>query len=521
MKKILITDDEPRIVRLIKGMIDWNSLPLELVGEANDGFEALRIMEQTQVDILIADIQMPGLDGLQLISKAMAINPQLSVIIISGYKEFEYAYTALKSGVCDYLIKPINQAELDKSLRRILNLQQADRHTLLAELQQYRRQQAVANCVHGIAEFPDSMERFNEENGFHFHDGVFAALTVMLRSRDQSFPLDTARLKVHDSILSVLNTPCFDLECVGLQNTCCCVLNFPQEQAQSVRCSLKELEKILRSRITEEFALPLVIGVSKFCSQPAMLPACCAESLLCCKTACLTGHEHVIFADGIEVGTPYSILTNQHINAFRSAILHFDGQILQQAVEELYHAVQPTLEQQPWQIEHFLKELVELFRRESAKGNILITPDEEEATVEGLLWSDSLQEVFSGLTDWFQQKIQSYHDTITDHYREPIRIARKYVEAHFAEQISLEDICNEVGFSYHYFSALYKQETGENISDYITKIRIEHAKLLLTTTRDSIQKIANQSGYVDMKHFNKSFRKQVGIRATEYRRLRS
>ena len=86
MKKILITDDEPRIVRLIKGMIDWDSLPLELVGEANDGVEALRIMEQVQPDILIADIQMPGLDGLQLISKAMILNPNLAVIIISGYK---------------------------------------------------------------------------------------------------------------------------------------------------------------------------------------------------------------------------------------------------------------------------------------------------------------------------------------------------------------------------------------------------------------------------------------------------
>lgn len=519
MKKILITDDEPRIVRLIKGMIDWDSLPLELVGEANDGVEALRIMERVQPDILIADIQMPGLDGLQLISKAMILNPNLAVIIISGYKEFDYAYAALKSGVYDYLIKPINQVELNNSLRRILNLQQADRNTLLAELQQNRRQQMMGNCIHGIAEFPDSLDRFNTENSFHFQEGIFAALTVSLCPCDKSLPLDAANQKVQDSIISTLNGQCSDLECYVVQSDCWCIFNFLPERSHTIYGVLKELGNILHSKITEEFALPLVVGVSKFHTQLAMLSACCAESLLCCKTSCIVGRNQVIFADEIGLDTPYSILTNQHVNAFRSAIVHFDSAVLSQTIAELFATLQPVLTRQPWQIEHFLKELVDIFQQEILKGNIKISPDEEASIVEQLYWAKDLQEVFILLTDWFAQKIQSYHDTITDHYREPIRIARKYIEAHFAEQISLEDICTKVGFSYHYFSALYKQETGENISDYITKVRIQHAKMLLTTTKDSIQKISNQSGYVDMKHFNKSFRKQVGIRPTEYRML--
>ena len=102
-------------MKLIKNLVDWEKLGLEYAGEAYDGQEALKNVKELHPDILITDIKMPGVDGLVLARKVQEIQEKISVIIISGYKVFDYAYDALKSGVIDFLIKPINASDLNNS----------------------------------------------------------------------------------------------------------------------------------------------------------------------------------------------------------------------------------------------------------------------------------------------------------------------------------------------------------------------------------------------------------------------
>lgn len=521
MKKVLITDDEPRIVRLIKGMIDWEGLSLELAGEALDGFEALRLIKERAVDILIADIRMPGMDGLQLISRGMELKPDLSVIIISGYKEFDYVYSALKKGVCDYLLKPINKFDLDRSLRRILNMQQANRIVLQGELKHYQRQRMVTDCVHGIADIDDSLERFNARHGFRFQQGIFGALIVTLAFQDELPSLGAVLSKTEDSIHAVLAPLCCDLEYTSFQNYCCCIFNCLEDKKEEVRQSLGELKKALDQRIAKAFSLPVIMGVGYFYREVVHLSLCCAQALLCCRSASLVDCRQVIFAEELQVGQPYSILTGRYADLFRSTVSKYDSEAIGQCMREISQNIEPVLQRHPWQLEYFLKELVELFRKEMAAGNIMIDSEETERVVRQLLLQTDWSCLLERLTKWFSEKIECYHNTITDQYREPIRAARRYIDIHYAEQLSLTQICGEVGFSYNYFSTLFKQETGQGITDYITQVRIAHAKELLVTTRDSIQKIANQTGYLDVKHFNKTFSKEVGIRPLEYRRIKS
>ena len=112
MLRVIIADDEVRICKLIQILADWEKLGMEVVGVANSGLDALALIRTLSPDILITDIRMPGCDGLAVISEAKAMLPELEVIIISGYAQFDYARTAIQYGVGEYLLKPINKDDL-------------------------------------------------------------------------------------------------------------------------------------------------------------------------------------------------------------------------------------------------------------------------------------------------------------------------------------------------------------------------------------------------------------------------
>lgn len=131
---VLVADDEERVCALICALIDWDALDLHLVGTAYDGIQALQLIKETQPDLVITDIRMPGLDGLQLISHAKELQPQLQFIIISGHKQFDYAQSAIKFGVGEYLLKPIKKAELNQTLQRMR--ESFDKHMQERTLQQ-------------------------------------------------------------------------------------------------------------------------------------------------------------------------------------------------------------------------------------------------------------------------------------------------------------------------------------------------------------------------------------------------
>ena len=113
MVKLVVADDEERVCRLIVALGNWEELGIKVVGTAANGIQALELIRKEKTDILITDIRMPGLNGLELIEKVREISPDIKIMIISGYANFEYAQNALKQGVSDYLLKPINKDALN------------------------------------------------------------------------------------------------------------------------------------------------------------------------------------------------------------------------------------------------------------------------------------------------------------------------------------------------------------------------------------------------------------------------
>ena len=147
MLKVIVADDEKRICRLICMLADWNALGMEVVTTAANGLEALEAIQKYQPDILITDIHMPGCSGLELIAQAKQLQPELEIIIVSGYAYFDYAQSAIKHGVGEYLLKPIKQDDLMASLSKLgqrcreRRSSLAEVHTLKEDYQEHVAQQ--------------------------------------------------------------------------------------------------------------------------------------------------------------------------------------------------------------------------------------------------------------------------------------------------------------------------------------------------------------------------------------------
>ena len=120
MLRVLIADDEERICQLIQALGEWSRLGLEVVGTAGNGPDALEMVSTLSPDIFISDIRMPGCDGLKVVQEAHLIAPELEVIVISGYAQFDYAQTAIRNGVGEYLLKPINRDALNHALEKMV-----------------------------------------------------------------------------------------------------------------------------------------------------------------------------------------------------------------------------------------------------------------------------------------------------------------------------------------------------------------------------------------------------------------
>lgn len=134
MIKTVIVDDEPNIREGLKLIINWEELGFEIIGEASNGRAALTLIKETMPDLIITDIKMPELTGLELIKECKKIGKEFSYIILSGHSEFEMAKKALHMGVSNYLLKPIDEIELEETLTEIKSTQKTDDLILKATL---------------------------------------------------------------------------------------------------------------------------------------------------------------------------------------------------------------------------------------------------------------------------------------------------------------------------------------------------------------------------------------------------
>lgn len=524
---LLIVDDEPIIREGLALGVDWLSVGFQVAGCVATGEEALLFLEQGLVDVILTDIRMPVMDGIELIRKSKTSYPSIRYVILSGYESFTYAKSAIALGVIDYIVKPINDDELlvlfqnihddiihqrqvalsankqspihqTEILHRLL-FPSSDQEPIdssnIASLLQQPIEVLEASYVQIVILSLKSADANCETD--EFYRELFAllklfcereAVPVMMAGKVFLFFFQSQSRKSPDMIV----TFCLDL----LQNIRTSIMN-NDESGVDIHFGIGQAEKGVNGIQRSAMSAQTQLTRSHFYQvSPVGLPPPDASFVSAQLTELLAQYQ------------PSSLIQDYMRSHRVSAILSPLSMLF-----ERIRLLQPEIDPLCLRMIDYARELVTLTARKYAQ--------KESADTESLFKRLRQSEHYDQFVQLFLSTIQQWldldvgDDADTEHHM-IVRIKR-YIYDNYQNKLNLQNLSDAFYLNASYLSTLFKKKTGQTLSDYLHNVRMEKACQLLTQTRLSIGDIAKQVGYGDYRHFSTVFKKEYGISPFQYR----
>ncbi len=498
MLKILIADDEKNIRETIASLIDWESLDLKLIGCARNGLEAYNMILDEYPEIVLTDIKMPILSGLELIEKIYTLNKNTQFVILSGYNEFEYAQKAMQFGVKHYLLKPCNEKQIIRCLKEAAD----DYRTLYAAspafspsspLNTQFQNNLMINLIHqGLTSFSGDPKAFQS---FAFPSSRYEvcylyyleeqnrdeAVKAMISYRNQNFPA----LKIYT--LYVKNTCIFLFDSTGV--------NYEEldKFLSSLTCPNQTAETSYERKTYDSFSHALYEIIRR-----------------------IRKYEVIYYTNDTDF-----ITINNHNNLIHDALALTDR--LFQAAPEDIHIIFLHLSELLTGITNtaFLKQIASSVIITSVSRHPTFTAVSAAELLIHMEESENCQEICTLLTDQLEILIRERSSgNFTGTLSKKIQ---QYVEENLSAcDLSLKWIAeNYLYMNVDYVSKRFFKETGQKFSKYLTDTRIQKAKELLSSSEtDKIQNIARQIGLENNpQYFSQIFKKNTGMTPSQYIRI--
>ena len=518
--KVFFVEDEIITREGIRDNVDWQSSGFEFCGEAADGEMALPLLRTAQPDVLITDIKMPFMDGLQLSKIVRERMPSVKIIILSGHDEFEYAQKAINLGVTDYLLKPVTVQKLQTVLRRLsgqLDQERKEQENLkrlqeqIAENRDMLREQLLFKLVVGSISPAEAVEK-GQLLGLDLIVRRYLVLMLKLELRDRTQQYDhneyqqvqqiLIRLAEKNPDIFVLKRDWGDIVLIMKGST--------PEYLEEERDLL--LEEIKQTVAKTRYHLSIGVGVSK-------------ERIADIRHSFVDAFVHLQ-----NPGQEDKARVNQFVE--QRELLQLDKKAVENYLrcgakdefDDFFNA--------------YLRPLGESALRSDLIKNyifvdvILATAklvDELGGEVDKVISEvNSIESILSNVQSVDQLREQVYKViSIGLAYRDSqpnrqhahlIRHAKEYIERHYAKpEISLNEVAARVNLSASHFSSVFSQETHQTFKEYLTEIRINKAKELLRMTTLRSAEIAYQVGYNDPHYFSSVFKRNTGLSPIEFR----
>ncbi|MDQ6417941.1 response regulator [Paenibacillus sp. LHD-117] len=488
MLKAVVFDDENIVLMGLRAVIDWGSYGIELVGTADNGIEALQMFRDLRPDIVLTDIRMPGMDGLDLIETISMEAQDTMFVVFSGFNEFEYVRRAIGLGVVDYLEKPITvdkiKNAIEKTIKRIVH--------------QYEI---------------SAMKTKLEKNQL---DLLEKATLELLLTGEQALDKWT-RLYGESDWINGVTVLAFNEEKVELPNNLMSdfihVGNGPERLAVMVHHELPQ-EPLLETSMEWSNETAVLFGSGRTYSSMADAPKSYREALRALRYGRFMKETGWIRIQDIEGSSDFPIDLSKHEEGVILSLRTLDKESLDKALES-FQVWMETQKLDPEKAEHEILKLV-------YRGLEVVKDVDRDIQLPGIIPHQELSSMQTReeMMVWLNTRLVLLMDWLkanrTSNKNIAVEKALAYLEANYGNDVYLQELAEHVGLNPTYFSLLFREQMGITYIKYLTNLRIEHAKMMLKEGL-RVNEVSGKVGYLNHRHFNEIFKKQVGMTPGQYK----
>jgi two-component system, response regulator YesN len=532
MFNVIIADDEPIIRRSLKGKIDWNALGFHISGEASNGLEVLQLVDSAEPDIILTDMKMPLMDGIQLLTALSERTVKSKVIVISAYSSFNYTHAAVKCGAFDYILKPIDADELIEVLLRAkeaiesVRSQNSRKDTLplpegkLPALKDHFLNSFVTS---GIID-ETNMESHLANLGVSLSHQKYICIAIMIPELQKivqhSFlnDYDKAFVCITNLIQSFSSSMGFSVS--TFRNSLYmynfyAIIGFDSD----AMISLDMLER-LKADIETFLISDVMIGVGQVCKSFHEINLSFTQALDALNYRNIVSESCIIYSDDIRQNGSIPIsLSLEKEKAFLTSLEICNWEEMENNVLQLFEYVRSCKNMSFRQVYKLFSELLFLCDRILRKydGSLEQIFNEDITSIDYIACKGSLPQ----LEYWFSQVITKIMKCIlaskSKNMGKVIDEIKNYIDIHYFEDISLNDMSLKFYMNKSYLSALFKKRIGQNFVDYITTVRMKKASEHMKSKKCKVYEVAQLVGYTDERYFSKLFKKYMGVTPEEFK----
>lgn len=526
MYRVLLVDDEPIALDSLEYMLRKNRKDVEVTGKARSGRDAVEKAYNTRPDIILMDINMPGINGLEAIRRIQETNPSIRFIITTAFDYFDYAVEAMELNAAEYLLKPVREAKLIEAMEKVIAQVDAQREQLRRELEIKEKFEMIVpmmetGFINALCMFEDSEEDLRRYS--HLLEGPNEGGYVMVIAFDDkdsgggnnrvgagvrgqalhSRYRETLKAMCHCMVGPIMLNRLVVYVYAGARNT-------PFEQ----KVAAVKLAGNIYQRVGSLYP-EISIGIGRCYSRVEEAKKSYREALQALGMADgRSGEAGILHIDDAVRDVEDDPVDEEE---------RLERQVLQRAAEGDATGAALAFEQL---FSNQCKTLMPDFDRVKNKvialvvdfgkrwGNVIGNSCPVLSQLLQAKDADGLYEICCRFIRDAAARIDSGKQkkvgTIIDR-------ADHYIQEHFKEEITLEDVARAVNLSPYYFSRFYKEETGVNFIDRLTAVRVERAKEYLEHTEYTVKDVARAVGYADPNYFSKLFKKITNMTATEYK----
>lgn len=534
MLRVFLAEDETIIRETLRDTVPWARCGYTFVGEAGDGEMALPLIQQTRPDVLITDIRMPFMDGLALSKLVLQEFPQMKVIILSGYDDFEYAQTAIGLGVERYLLKPITKSTLIKVLEEVREKIQGERaqQNYLAQFrqeaqdyEQYARRRFLERVVAGqlsVQEIYEQAEKLDLDLRARSYNLALVSAMPESGSASESYSEPGARIR-DGMVAHFLRHPDYILFRWNLTSFAVLLLERQENMESIVNRCIHKVQELYQTFGPE---LNWYVAMGTPTQRLSTLPGCFEEVSRLWAYRHILPEQHILTAQTVSsltgTGSDHD-LSGLDMNKVSPAMLtgvlqNASAQEIPSFVDEYTHSLEDALESGP-----FCQYLMLSARFTATQFVEALGVEQKEylgnLSCLGMVGQQiSIDDLKRYLSDILLQAIRLRDRVTGSQYNVQLKQAIRYIDEHYrSEDISLNRVAKEVDLSPNYLSAVFSQEMGTTFVEYLTAKRMEKARELLRASDLRSGEIAAAVGYKDSHYFSFLFKKTQGCTPRDYR----